>query len=132
MTVPGETRKGIKSADKMTITGGKFTIDATGAGSKGISVGKHLLINQDDGTTEMLIRAKGSYSEDEETDEETRCMAIKVTKNMAITAGTLKVSNTGTKSRGIKVDGLYYEGPDASVSGDKKKVTPTNTMPPMD
>jgi hypothetical protein len=131
VTVAGETRKGIKSDGKMTISGGMFTIAASGEGSKGISVGKHLLINEDDGTTQIQIRATGNIYEDEETDEETRCMGIKVTQNMAVTAGKIMISNTGSGSRGIKVDGLYYQAASATVSANKK-VTTTNTMPPMD
>ena len=50
---------------------------------------------------------------------------------MAVTAGKIMVSNTGSKSRGIKVDGLYYQADGATVSANKK-VTTTDTMPPMD
>ena len=131
VTAAANDKKAIKSADKMTVTGGTFTILASGKGSKGISVARHLLINQDDGTTNMQIRATGGVYEDEETEEETRCMGIKVTKNMAITAGTLKVANTGSKSRGIKVDGLYYIGSEASAVASWTG-TKTTTMPPMD
>ncbi len=131
ITVATDDKKGIKSADKMTVSGGTFTILASGKGSKGISVAKHLLINQDDGTTLMQIRATGGVYEDDETEEETRCMGIKVNQNMAVTAGKIMVSNSGSKSRGIKVDGLYYQGADATVSANKK-VTTTDTMPPMD
>ena len=131
VTVATDDKKGIKSADKMTVTGGTFTILASGKGSKGISVARHLLINEDDNTTVIQIRATGGVYEDEETEEESRCMGIKVTQNMAVTAGKIMVSNTGSKSRGIKVDGLYYQADGATVSANKK-VTTTDTMPPMD
>ena len=131
VTVATDDKKGIKSADKMTVTGGTFTIVASGKGSKGISVARHLLVNEDNNPTVMQIRATGGVYEDEETEEESRCMGIKVTQNMAVTAGKIMVSNTGSKSRGIKVDGLYYQTSGATVSANKK-VTTTNTMPPMD
>ena len=131
VTAAGDDKKAIKSADKMTITGGTFTIVASGKGSKGISVARHLLVNEDSNTTVMQIRATGGVYEDEETDDETRCMGIKVNLNMAVTAGKIMVSNTGSKSRGIKVDGLYYQAAGATVSANKK-VTTTDTMPPMD
>ena len=131
VTVATDDKKGIKSADKMTVTGGTFTILASGKGSKGISVARHLLINEDDNTTVIQIRATGGVYEDEETEEESRCMGIKVTQNMAVTAGKIMVSNTGSKSRGIKVDGLYYQADGATVSANKK-VTTTDTLPPMD
>lgn len=131
VTAAGDDKKAIKSADKMTITGGTFTIVASGKGSKGISVARHLLVNEDSNTTVIQIRATGGVYEDEETDDETRCMGIKVNLNMAVTAGKIMVSNTGSKSRGIKVDGLYYQAAGATVSANKK-VTTTDTMPPMD
>lgn len=131
VTAAANDKKAIKSADKMTVTGGTFTILASGKGSKGISVARHLLVNEDDNTTVMQIRATGGVYEDEETEEESRCMGIKVTLNMAVTAGKIMVSNTGSKSRGIKVDGLYYQAAGATVSANKK-VTTTDTMPPMD
>ena len=132
VTVTGNTRKAIKSADKMTISGGTLDITASGKGSKGISVDKHLLINQDSESTLIQVFATAGVYSDAETDEDTRCMGIKVDKNMAITAGTLRVSNTGSQSRGIKVDGQYYKGPDASVTGNKKVAAEVYTMPPMD
>ena len=136
VTVAGDTRKGIKSDAKMTVTGGTFNITATGDGSKGISV-KHLQINQDDNTSLMQIKADGGTYEDDVTDEETRCMGIKVDKNMAITAGTLNVSipEGNTVNRGVKIDGQYYVTTDASVKASiklgksGKKVT---TMPSWD
>ena len=136
VTVAGDTRKGIKSDAKMTVTGGTFDITATGDGSKGISV-KHLQINQDDNTSLIQIKANGSTYEDDVTDEETRCMGIKVDKNMAITAGTLNVSipKGNTVNRGVKIDGQYYVTTDASVQASiklgksGKKVT---TMPSWD
>lgn len=133
ITVAATDKKGIKSADKMTISGGKFIIDATGAGSKGISVGKHLLINQDNGTPDMMIRATGGVYKVGK--EKNRCTGIKVDKNMAVIAGTLKISNTGSDSRGIKVDGEYYVKAGANVQAavvfgeDGEQVT---TMPSMD
>ncbi len=133
ITVAATDKKGIKSADKMTISGGKFTIDATGAGSKGISVGKHLLINQDNGTPDMVIRATGDVYKVGK--EKNRCTGIKVDKNMAVIAGTLKIANTGSDSRGIKVDGEYYVKAGANVQAavvfgeDGEQVT---TMPSMD
>ena len=134
VTVAGETRKGIKSDDKMTISGGTLTIDATGDGSKGISVGKHLLVNQDNAPTEIRVTATGGVYEDEETEKETRCMGIKVDKNMAITAGSLKVTNKGSGSRGVKVDGQYYKGADATVNASVYDVKnhQVTTMPSMD
>lgn len=133
VTVSGDDKKGVKSADKMTISGGTVKVTASGAGSKGISVGKHLLINEDNATTLVEIYAKGGVYEDDVTDDETKCTGIKVTQNMAITAGTLRVANTGSGSRGIKVDGVYYVGPGTTVTAKfTKGSVETDTIPPMD
>ena len=130
ITVAGNSKKGIKSDDKMTISGGNITVEASGNGSKGISVGKHLLINQDSGTTVIIVSATGTtYSDDDDNDS--YCTGIKVKKNIAITVGTLGVANKGKQSRGIKVDGLYYIGGDAKTSASWIG-TKTTTMPPMD
>ena len=83
----------------------------------------------------MQIKADGGTYEDDVTDEETRCMGIKVDKNMAITAGTLQVSIGDGENRGIKIDGQYYVTSDALVQASikfgksGKKVT---TMPSWD
>lgn len=136
VTVTGDTRKGIKSDGKMTITGGTLNITATGDGSRGISV-KHLQINQDDNTTLIQIKANGDTYEDDD-EEETKCMGIKVDKNMAITAGTLKVSipNGKNDNRGVKVNGEYYVGANAVVQASVKIDSDTGkkvyTMPSWD
>ena len=106
--VAADDAKGIKSDSLITISGGTFVINAKGAGSKGISAGTDMVINEDDAATTMTISATGGVYEDPETDDTSRCMGIKVTGNLTISAGTITVKNTGTKSRGIKVDGIYY------------------------
>lgn len=106
--VTADDTKGIKSDDLITISGGSFVINAKGAGSKGISAGTDMIINEDDAATTMTIAATGGVYEDPETDDTSKCMGIKVTKDLTISAGTITVTNTGRKSKGIKVDGTYY------------------------
>ena len=106
--VTADDTKGIKSDDLITISGGTFVINAKGAGSKGISAGTNMIINEDDAATTMTIAATGGVYEDPETDDTSKCMGIKVTKDLTISAGTITVTNTGRKSKGIKVDGTYY------------------------
>lgn len=106
--VTADDTKGIKSDDLITISGGTFVINAKGAGSKGISAGTDMVINEDDAATTMTIAATGGVYEDPETDDTSKCMGIKVTKDLTISAGTITVTNTGRKSKGIKVDGIYY------------------------
>lgn len=120
ITAAGNDTKGIKVPGDLTVSGGTFTILASGNGSKGISVSGNMLVNQDTGTTLMQIRATGGVYEDEETEEETRCMGIKVDGNMTINAGTIRVANTGKSSRGIRVHGNYTKSSAATVSANKK------------
>ena len=120
ITAAGNDTKGIKVPGDLTVSGGTFTILASGNGSKGISVSGNMLVNQDTATTLMQIRATGGVYEDEETEEETRCMGIKVDGNMTINAGTIRVANTGKSSRGIRVHGNYTKSSAATVSANKK------------
>ncbi len=106
--VASDDTKGIKSDSLITVTGGTFVINASGAGSKGISSGTNMIINEDNATTTMTITATGGVYEDPETDDTSKCMGIRVVNNLTISAGTITVTNTGTKSKGIKVGGIYY------------------------
>lgn len=119
--VAKEDVKGIKVPDDMTVSGGTFGIIASGDGSKGISVGGNMLINQDTGTTLMQIVATGGIYEDEETEEESRCMGIKVDGNLTVNAGAIYVTNTGSGSRGIRVHGTYTKATGATVQANIKQ-----------
>lgn len=112
--------KGIKVPGNLTVSGGTFQLVASGNGSKGISVAGNMLVNEDDNTTLMRIRATGGMYEDPETEEESRCMGIKVTGNLTVNAGTIQVSNTGSGSRGIKIDGTYTKSANATVQANIK------------
>jgi len=113
--------KGIKVPGNLTVSGGTFQIVASGDGSKGISVAGNMLVNEDDNTTFMQILATGNIYEDEETEEETRCMGIKVDGNLTVNAGTIRVANTGSGSRGIRVHGKYTKAADATVQANIKQ-----------
>jgi len=112
--------KGIKVPGDLTVSGGTFQIVASGNGSKGISVSGNMLVNEDNNTTFMQILATGNIYEDEVTEDETRCMGIKVDGNLTVNAGTIKVANTGSGSRGIKVDGTYTKSANATVQANIK------------
>jgi len=108
MTVAADDTKGIKSDSLITVSGGTFDITASGAGSKGISSGTDMIINEDDNTTEMTIKATGSKYTDPDTKESSKCMGIRVVEDLTISAGTITVSKTYSSSKGIKVGGIYY------------------------
>ena len=120
ITAASDDTKGIKVPKDLTVSGGTFTILASGKGSRGIQVAGNMLVNEDDNTTLMQIRATGGVYEDEETEEESRCMGIKVDGNLTVDAGTIRVANTGNKSRGIRVHGTYTKSANATVSANVK------------
>ena len=120
ITAAHDDTKGIKVPGNLSVSGGTFVILASGDGSRGIQVAGNMLVNQDDNTTLMQIRATGTTYEDEETEDESRCMGIKVKGNLTVTAGTIQVANPGKYSYGIKVDGTYTKGPDAIVQANVK------------
>ena len=112
--------KCIKAPGNLTVSGGKFTLVANGDGSRGIQVAGNMLVNEDDNTTLMQIRANGTTYEDEETEDEDRCIGIKVKGNLTINAGTIQVANKGKYSYGIKVDGTYTKSANATVQANVK------------
>ena len=120
ITAAHDTTKGIKAPSNLTVSGGTFTIVASGDGSRGIQVAGNMVVNEDDNTTLMQIRATGTTYEDEETEEEDRCMGIKVKGNLTVNAGKIQVANTGKYSYGIKVDGIYSKSANATVQANVK------------
>lgn len=120
ITVDRVVTEGIKVPRNLTISGGTFSIVANGDGSRGIQVAGNMLVNEDDNTTLMQIRATGTTYEDDETEEEDRCMGIKVKGNLTVNAGTIRVANTGKYSYGIKVDGTYTKSSNATVQANIK------------
>lgn len=120
ITVDEDVTKGIKVSGNLTVSGGEFTIEANGDGSRGIQVAGNMLVNEDNNTTLMQIRALGTTYEDEETEEDSRCMGIKVKGNLTVNAGTIKVANKGKYSYGIKVDGVYTKSANATVQANVK------------
>lgn len=115
ITAGAPTSKAIKAPTDLTISGGTFEIAASGPGTKGISVSGNMLVNQDDNTTVITIRATGGSYEDESGDD-SYCYGLKIKGNLTVTAGRLQVSNRGYGSKGGKVNGTCIKSPEASVS----------------
>lgn len=116
--------KGLKCDSTMTILGGDITINASGNGTKGISVKQNMVIGSQtalvDGTvpTITITATGGVYGSSDDT---SKCMGIKVDKNLTIYRGNVNVSNTGNQSSGIKVGGTYTAGQDANVNANIEK-----------
>jgi hypothetical protein len=120
ITAANDDTKAIKVPCDLTVSGGTFTLVASGDGSRGIQVAGNMLVDQAYSTTTMQIRATGTTYEDEETEDESRCMGIKVKGNLTVNAGTIRVANTGKYSYGIKVDGVYTKAAGATVQANIK------------
>ncbi len=115
ITAGAPTSKAIKAPTDLTISGGTLEIAASGPGTKGISVSGNMLVNQDDNTTVITVRATGGSYEDESGDD-SYCYGLKIKGNLTVTAGRLQVSNRGYGSKGGKVGGTCIKSPEASVS----------------
>ncbi len=108
MVIAGEDCEGLKSDKTVTVNGGTINIDAAGNGSRGISADGDITIGEANATTDITINAKGGMCTNAaDFDDPHRCMGIRGKANLTVNAGTLTVTNTGKKSRSIKVDGNY-------------------------
>lgn len=103
-----EDSKGIKAEGDIAISGGSFNINAESNGTRGIQTDGNMVIGQEDGTTNILIYAKGGKcTVAEDSEDPHKCMGIKVDGDLTVNAGTITVYNTGKKAKGIKVKGSY-------------------------
>ncbi len=116
ITASAPSTKGIKAPIDLIVTGGTFEIAVPGAGSKGISVDRDMIVGQESGTTLITVRATGGIYEDEE-ENDSYCTGIKIKRNLIVNAGTVRVSNKGNGTRGIRIGGTLTKGPEAAVQG---------------
>lgn len=100
----------------MTISGGTIVINGNGDGIKGIATDGNLVINKDNGDTNISVTVSGGVYTDPATSETSKTRCIKVNGDFTITAGTLKANATGKKSATIKVDGVSAKSAAASVT----------------
>ncbi len=124
MIIAGEDCEGLKSDATVNINGGNITIAAKGNGSRGIAADGNITIDEAKDYTTINITAEGGKCNvPEDRSDPHRCMGIRGKANLTINAGTVSVKNAEYNrlgSRGIKVDGLYTKGEDATVIVDSK------------
>ena len=113
-TVTADDTKGVKCDSTATISGGQITLINSGDGSKGMSVGGSLLVQQDplEGANVrpyIFLESTGDEYTDPVTSETSKCRGIKVKGDFTFNGGTIErgANSTIKKSKMIGVDGTY-------------------------
>lgn len=108
MTVAADDVKGLKCDSLMTISGGRIAATVSGLGTKGISVGTNLFINQASGNaTSIEMNVTGTTYKPGDPLLESKCRGIRVKGDFTFDGGDIRISATGAKSKAVKVDGVY-------------------------
>lgn len=108
MNVAAEDIKGLKTENLLTISGGNVRATVSGNGSKGISAGTDLLIEQNTATaTRIEMTVTGTTYMPGDALLESKCRGIKVKGDFTFDGGDIRISATGAKSKAISVDGRY-------------------------
>ena len=112
--VAADDTKGLKSETDMTLTGGRVTAFNSGNGTKGLSVGGNLLVQQDpEAASNVLpyvyVESTGDEYTDPVTKDTSKCRGIKVKGNFTFDGGTIERAATSTvkATKIISVDGTY-------------------------
>lgn len=103
---------------KLTVTGGTYTINMSGLGAKGVDA-YQAEINETTAPTLFTITVSGDRYIDPVTGDKNKSTGFKTDDIMRFTAGTINVTATGDRARGIKVGYNYYYTKNA-----KTNVTP--------
>lgn len=101
--------KALKCDGDISINGGTLLLTAQGDGSRGIQTDSNVTIDEaENATTEITIYALGNKcSLPECAADPHRCMGMKMDGDFTMNAGSVTVVNTGKKSRGIRVGGVF-------------------------
>ena len=116
VTAEEDLTRGIKAPLDMTVSGGTVRVEARGDGSKGISVTRNMLINQETDNTLIQVYVTGDTYEYDDDDEEYN-VGIRVKGDLTINAGTVQVS-TGQHNFGIRLskNSKYTKSDEAVVN----------------
>ena len=107
LSLASEDVKALKSDSAITITGGTFVIDVTGAGSKAISTDWDVIINEDNNPTDIKITVSGDTYVDSKGKVKSSD-GLNLEGHLTVSAGVLSITNIGAESKGIKVDSTFY------------------------
>lgn len=108
MAVAADDVKGLKSENLMTISGGRINATVSGLGTKGISAGTDLLVNDASGTAPAItMSVTGTTYMPDDPELESKCRGVRVKGDFTFDGGDIRISATGKKSKAVKVDGDY-------------------------
>lgn len=113
LSVTTDDTKGLKNDSLFYITGGIVKANVAGNGCKGISAGWDMFINDTSGSApsiEMTVSGT-TYMPGNEL-LESKCRGIKGKHNLTFNGGTIRMTVTGNKAKGISLDGswIYVKG----------------------
>ena len=108
MNVAADDVKGIKTENAFHLSGGTLQATVSGLGTKGISTGTDLTIDSTSGSAPQLrMTVSGTTYMPGDATLESKCRGIKVKGNFTFDGGDIYMEVTGSKAKGISVDGLF-------------------------
>ena len=108
MRVTADDVKGLKCDSDMTLSGGTIEAGVIGLGTKGVSVGGNLLVQQKTAVpTKIVMAVTGTTFKPKDPVLESKCRGIKGKGNFVFDGGDIQISATGKKSKAISIDGSY-------------------------
>lgn len=108
MIVMGDDTKGLKCDSAMTISGGEIEAGVAGLGTKGISAGGNLLVQQKTATPTLInMVVTGTTYMPDDLLLESKCRGVKGKRDFVFDGGTIQISATGVKSKAVSIDGVF-------------------------
>jgi hypothetical protein len=89
---------------ELTISGGTVNISTTAIGSKGLKAEGALIINENSATTDITVTNSGGVDTSDSSDLKASA-CLKADKSIAISSGTLSLTNSGQGGRAMNCDG---------------------------
>jgi len=100
---------GIKTDSILQVNGGTYNITVSGKAAKGINVAYDAYIKNITGAPTLTITASGGYLTVSGDKKKSAC--FKADRNVYFHAGTMTLTASGDKARGLKVGNDYYYVP---------------------